>query len=114
MAITTASMHRDRERGSVSIWLATASLVMIILVGLAGDLVCQRHTHPPDRRRAFADAYRQPNRAWVKSINTGKPNLGASAWDGYCSTAVAEAGVEALHSGKLALVKQIAKPIFYW
>ena len=44
MATTTASTDGDRERGSVSIWLATASLVMIILVGLAVDLGGQVHT----------------------------------------------------------------------
>jgi myo-inositol 2-dehydrogenase/D-chiro-inositol 1-dehydrogenase len=73
----------------------------------------QINTYPADWRPRFVDAYRQQNRAWVKSVNTGKPNLGASAWDGYCSTAVAEAGVEALHSGKTVAVTQIAKPKFY-
>jgi myo-inositol 2-dehydrogenase / D-chiro-inositol 1-dehydrogenase len=73
----------------------------------------QINTYPADWRPRFVDAYRQQNRAWVKSINTGKPNLGASAWDGYCSTAVAEAGVEALHTGKTVAVTQIAKPKFY-
>jgi myo-inositol 2-dehydrogenase / D-chiro-inositol 1-dehydrogenase len=73
----------------------------------------QFNTYPTDWRPRFVDAYRQQNRAWVKSINTGKPNLGASAWDGYCSTAVAEAGVEALHTGKTVAVTQIAKPKFY-
>ena len=33
-----------RDRGSVSIWLATASLSMIVLVGLAVDLGGQVHT----------------------------------------------------------------------
>ncbi len=73
----------------------------------------QINTYPADWRPRFVDAYRQQNRAWIKTINIGKGNLGASAWDGYCSTAVADAGVEALHSGKPALVKQIAKPKFY-
>jgi myo-inositol 2-dehydrogenase / D-chiro-inositol 1-dehydrogenase len=73
----------------------------------------QTNTYPADWRPRFVDAYRQQNRAWVKSIKTGKPNLGASAWDGYCSTAVATAGVEALHSGKTVSVTQIAKPKFY-
>jgi myo-inositol 2-dehydrogenase / D-chiro-inositol 1-dehydrogenase len=73
----------------------------------------QTNTYPADWRPRFVDAYRQQNRAWVKSIKTGKPNLGASAWDGYCSTAVAAAGVEALHSGKTVSVTQIAKPKFY-
>jgi Flp pilus assembly protein TadG len=44
MALATASTDEDRERGSVSIWLATASLVMIVLVGLAVDLGGQVHT----------------------------------------------------------------------
>jgi myo-inositol 2-dehydrogenase / D-chiro-inositol 1-dehydrogenase len=73
----------------------------------------QFNTYPTDWRARFVDAYRQQNRVWVKSINTDKPNLGASAWDGYCSTAVAKAGVEALHSGKPVAVTQIAKPKFY-
>lgn len=73
----------------------------------------QINTYPSDWRPRFVEAYRQQNRAWIKSITTGKPNLGASAWDGYASTAVAEAGVKALHSRKALAVKQIAKPKFY-
>ena len=73
----------------------------------------QINTYPADWRPRFVDAYRQQNRAWVKSVQTGKPNLGASAWDGYASTVVAEAGVEALHTGKTVAVKQITKPKFY-
>ena len=44
MAITTARTDGAGERGSVSIWLATASLVMLIMVGLAVDLGGQVHT----------------------------------------------------------------------
>jgi myo-inositol 2-dehydrogenase / D-chiro-inositol 1-dehydrogenase len=73
----------------------------------------QINTYPADWRPRFVDAYRQQNRAWVKSINTGQPNIGASAWDGYCSTAVAEAGVVALNTGRTVAVSQISKPKFY-
>jgi myo-inositol 2-dehydrogenase / D-chiro-inositol 1-dehydrogenase len=73
----------------------------------------QFNTYPTDWRPRFVGAYRQQNRAWIKSINTGKANLGACAWDGYCSTVVAEAGVEALHTRKTVTVSQIAKPAFY-
>lgn len=73
----------------------------------------QINIYPADWRPRFVEAYRQQNIAWVKSIATGMPNLGASAWDGYCSTAVADAGVEALHSGRPALVQQIVRPKFY-
>jgi myo-inositol 2-dehydrogenase / D-chiro-inositol 1-dehydrogenase len=72
----------------------------------------QINTYPADWRPRFVEAYRQQNLAWVKSIKTGKP-VGANAWDGYCSTAVAEAGVEALRAGKTVAVKQITKPKFY-
>lgn len=70
-------------------------------------------TYPADWRPRFVDAYRQQNRAWVKTILTGKPNIGATAWDGYCSTAVAQAGVQALQSGKPAPVSLVPKPRFY-
>ncbi len=71
------------------------------------------NTYPQDWRPRFVDAYRQQNRAWVKSIVTGKSNLGASAWDGYSSSVVAEAGVEALRTGKTVTISQIGKPKFY-
>ncbi|WP_231123823.1 TadE/TadG family type IV pilus assembly protein [Nocardioides sambongensis] len=37
-------MNRDDERGSVSVWVATATVAMIVLVGLAVDLGGQVHT----------------------------------------------------------------------
>ena len=43
-AMTQANRYADQELGSVSIWLATASVVMIVLVGLAVDLGGQVHT----------------------------------------------------------------------
>jgi myo-inositol 2-dehydrogenase / D-chiro-inositol 1-dehydrogenase len=73
----------------------------------------QFNTYPADWRPRFVEAYRQQNRAWVKSVVSGEPNLGASAWDGYCSTAVAQAGVQALYTGQTVDIKQIAKPKFY-
>jgi myo-inositol 2-dehydrogenase / D-chiro-inositol 1-dehydrogenase len=73
----------------------------------------QINTYPADWRPRFVEAYARQNRAWVKTITTGEPNIGATAWDGYCSTAVAEAGVEALQSGKTVAVTQITKPKFY-
>jgi myo-inositol 2-dehydrogenase / D-chiro-inositol 1-dehydrogenase len=73
----------------------------------------QSNAYPADWRPRFVEAYRRQNIAWVKSLNAGVPNIGASAWDGYCSTAVAEAGVEALNSGATVTIKQIAKPNFY-
>ena len=73
----------------------------------------QINTYPADWRPRFRDAYRHQNQAWIKTILSGKPNIGADAWDGYCSTAIADAGVKALHSGNAATVELIAKPKFY-
>jgi myo-inositol 2-dehydrogenase/D-chiro-inositol 1-dehydrogenase len=71
------------------------------------------NSYPADWRPRFRDAYRLQNQAWVKSILTGQHNHGADAWDGYCATAIAEAGVQALHNGKAATVTLINKPLFY-
>jgi myo-inositol 2-dehydrogenase/D-chiro-inositol 1-dehydrogenase len=68
--------------------------------------------YPADWRPWFADAYRLQDQAWVRSISTGQP-VGASAWDGYVATAVAEAGVRARTSGKAESVTLAAKPGLY-
>lgn len=73
----------------------------------------QTNNYAADWRPRFRDAYRHQNQAWVKTITSGKPNIGATAWDGYCSTAIADAGVRALHSGKPETVDIIQKPKFY-
>ncbi|MBV9637387.1 MAG: Gfo/Idh/MocA family oxidoreductase [Methylobacteriaceae bacterium] len=68
--------------------------------------------YPEDWRPRFVEAYRRQNLAWLKSLASGVP-AGASAWDGYCATAVAEAGVAALRAGKTVAVEHVAKPGFY-
>ena len=53
-----------------------------------------------DWRPRFAEAYRRQDMAWVRAVESGVPAAGAaSAWDGYCATLVAEAGVRALGGG---------------
>ena len=45
-----------------------------------------------DRRPRFAEAYRLQNKAWIKTIEAGKPSsIAAHVWDGYCAALVAEA-----------------------
>ena len=65
-----------------------------------------------DWRPRFAEAYRLQNAAWLTSIATGVP-AGASAWDGYAATLVAEAGVKSLASGAPVGVSPVAKPKLY-
>lgn len=66
-----------------------------------------------DWRPRFAESYRLQNCAWLKSIETGKP-AGASAWDGYAATLIAEAGVRSLESGAAVKIAPVAKPELYW
>jgi myo-inositol 2-dehydrogenase / D-chiro-inositol 1-dehydrogenase len=65
-----------------------------------------------DWRPRFAEAYRLQNAAWLKSIETGVP-IGASAWDGYAATLIAEAGVQSLMRNTPAFVSPVAKPKLY-
>jgi myo-inositol 2-dehydrogenase/D-chiro-inositol 1-dehydrogenase len=52
-------------------------------------------SYPSDWRPRFATAYRLQLQEWVRSIEAGA-HVGASAWDGYAASAVAEAGLESL------------------
>lgn len=93
------------EKGSISLRSALATERNL---NLRNETV-----YPADWRPRFAEAYRQQNLAWVKSIMSGIPTDGASAWDGYCSTRIALAGVEALHRQARVLVSDMARPKFY-
>lgn len=67
-----------------------------------------------DWRPRFAEAYRLQNKAWIRSILTGSPAPDAStAWDGYCATAIAEAGAKALASGRKISVELAERPGLY-
>jgi len=68
--------------------------------------------HPADWRPRFADAYREELQAWVAAI-AGDSATGASAWDGYAATAVAEAGIRSQKSGVWEPVHLIDKPSLY-
>ena len=92
------------EKGSVFLRSPIASELNVNL---------QSITHyPADWRPRFAEAYRLQNMAWLKSIQTGKP-AGASAWDGYAATLIAEAGVQSLEKGAPVKVAPVARPKLY-
>ncbi len=50
---------------------------------------------------------------WVRSVQTGQPFAGASAWDGYMATLAAEACIQSLQTGAPVPVPPPAKPGFY-
>jgi myo-inositol 2-dehydrogenase / D-chiro-inositol 1-dehydrogenase len=69
-------------------------------------------TYAEDWRPRFAEAYRLQDGAWLKSIETGKP-VGASAWDGYAATQIAEAGVQSLERSAPVKIAHVTKPKLY-
>ncbi|HMS94541.1 MAG TPA: Gfo/Idh/MocA family oxidoreductase [Tabrizicola sp.] len=60
----------------------------------------------------FRDAYRIQMNAWVRSVQIGRP-VGASAWDGYVATAIAEQIVTALQTGEPARLFLGVRPVLY-
>lgn len=70
--------------------------------------------YDPDWRSRYREAYVRQNRAFLRFVQTGVfPEIASSAWDGYASSIVAEAGVRALASGQKTPVTMIAKPELY-
>jgi myo-inositol 2-dehydrogenase/D-chiro-inositol 1-dehydrogenase len=92
------------EKGSVFLRSPVASELHVRLQAITA--------YAEDWRPRFAEAYRLQNSAWVKSVETQKP-VGASAWDGYAATLVAEAGVRSLETGAPVEVAPAAKPKLY-
>jgi myo-inositol 2-dehydrogenase/D-chiro-inositol 1-dehydrogenase len=99
-----------------------------------GELVCEKGTvalraplrtetnaelvqgtaYPVDWRPRFADAYRLQAQAWINSIRRGgSTNDGASAWDGYAASAVAEAGLLSLAEGRRVAIQLADRPALY-
>ena len=67
-----------------------------------------------DWRGRYHQAYVRQNRAFLRFVQTGEFPVGAaSAWDGYASAVVAEAGVRALSSGQKTAVSLISRPELY-
>ncbi|ASP82982.1 Gfo/Idh/MocA family protein [Sinorhizobium meliloti] len=61
----------------------------------------------------FRSAYATQMNAWVKSVRSGGANDGASAWDGYVTTLLAEQIVAALDTGSSAHFVVGSRPAFY-
>jgi myo-inositol 2-dehydrogenase/D-chiro-inositol 1-dehydrogenase len=94
------------EKGSVSLRAPA-------LIELHANLQASE-AYASDWRPRFAEAYRLQNKAWINSILTDTPNdVASNAWDGYCATLIAEAGVKALDRGAKVAIERIKKPALY-
>ena len=92
------------EKGTVS--LQPRSDTVVRRDGVEGIL------HGDDWRGRFADAYRIELQAWIDAIAIGGA-AGASAWDGYAATAIADAALAALRTGDPADIRLETRPAFY-
>ena len=70
------------------------------------------HTWPLNWVPRFAEAYRLQMTAWLASVEDGRP-VGASAWDGYAASAIAEQVVGALKSGQKVSLSLSERPALY-
>ena len=67
---------------------------------------------PADYRERFGAAYQAELQEWVDGVLQGQVT-GPSAWDGYATTAVAEAAVESLAKGGRVAVELVDRPALY-
>jgi myo-inositol 2-dehydrogenase / D-chiro-inositol 1-dehydrogenase len=67
---------------------------------------------PADYRERFGGAYQRELEEWVAGVLAGRVT-GPSAWDGYATTAVAEAAVESQTKGGRVPVELVERPALY-
>jgi myo-inositol 2-dehydrogenase/D-chiro-inositol 1-dehydrogenase len=68
---------------------------------------------PADWLERFQEAYVIELREWVRSLCSGTPFPGASAWDGYLTLLVTGASIRSLHSGAPVRIEPSARPALY-
>jgi myo-inositol 2-dehydrogenase/D-chiro-inositol 1-dehydrogenase len=61
----------------------------------------------------FRAAYKAQSRTWVDTVISGRKNHGASAWDGYVTTAVAERIVASVSADETIKLSVAERPEFY-
>ena len=66
----------------------------------------------PNWPQRFQQAYLDEVQAWIDAIKRGGAT-GPSAWDGYMSLAVAEAGIRSSQSGTPQIISAIERPPLY-
>lgn len=92
------------RKGTVS--LAPASLTLLNRDKAGG------HSYPDNWVPRFEEAYRRQMADWVGAVKTGA-SVGASAWDGYVASAIAEQVAEALAGNGVAPLRYGPRPSLY-
>jgi myo-inositol 2-dehydrogenase/D-chiro-inositol 1-dehydrogenase len=68
--------------------------------------------YPADWRPRFAAAYRLQLISWIQSLHA-EPGAGATAWDGYAASAVAETALASLDGAGETKIDLVEKPRLY-
>ena len=100
-------MHAQLVGRQGSVEMAAPTRVLTTLAAAA-----QSFAFPPNWVPRFAEAYRLQMQAWVDATRAGQC-VGASAWDGYVTTAIAEQIVGALASGDRIALTFPPRPALY-
>ena len=99
-------VHAELVGRSGAVALAPPSLTLVNRDGKGGL------TYPDNWIPRFADAYRRQMAAFVSSAKTGVA-VGASAWDGYVASAIAEQIAAAMADGREAKLSYAPRPALY-
>ena len=97
-------VHAELVGRAGTVALAPPTLTLRNRAGAGG------HAYPENWIPRFAEAYRLQLTAWIRGVTTGTP-VGASAWDGYVASAVAEQIVGALGDNREAKLSCAQRPI---
>ena len=79
---------------------------------LMNHAAAQSFPFPPNWVPRFAEAYRLQMQAWVDGVRDGR-SVGASAWDGFVTTSIAEQIVGVLASGERLRLTAHTRPALY-
>jgi len=90
------------EKGSAMIGL-DVNMVRKTAAGAWGGQIT------PGFRERFGQAYDTEFQRWVDAVHSGLNVDGPGSWDGYAASAVCEAGVESLDSGRAVEVKMVSR-----
>ena len=99
-------VHAELVGRSGTVALAPPSITLRNRDG-AGGL-----SYPENWVPRFGDAYRRQMVEWVRSVKSGTP-VGASAWDGYVASAIAEQVAAALTEAREAILTYARRPPLY-
>jgi myo-inositol 2-dehydrogenase / D-chiro-inositol 1-dehydrogenase len=99
-------VHAELVGRQGTVALAPPSLTLRNKAG-AGGL-----SYPDNWVPRFADAYRRQLADWIRAVTTGTP-VGASAWDGYVASAIAEQIAASLAENRPATLTYASRPPLY-